>query len=200
MSAEQFTWLRAWLLVIAALAILPVSARTQEQSTEEQIRELRELVLHLQARVAALERQNGELGNQSSADSAGGPDAAIALASATADLRQAGSSQPAVLQTDAAAQPTLSAGPSILPASLPGGATMNYLLDGYYEYNFNNPPGRANNLRVYDVLSNVFSLSQADFIFDLDPDISAHRRYGFRVDFQFAQATETLQGNPANEP
>ena len=56
---------------------------------------------------------------------------------------------------------------------------MNYLLDGYYEYNFNQPTGRANNLRAYDVLSNVFSINQADFIFDLDPDVAAHRSMVF---------------------
>ena len=45
----------------------------------------------------------------------------------------------------------------VLPANLPGGATLNYMLDGYYEYNFNHPPGRVNDLRAYDVLSNAFS-------------------------------------------
>jgi hypothetical protein len=49
------------------------------------------------------------------------------------------------------------------------------------------------------VLSRTFSLNQADLIFALDPDVAAKRRYGIRVDLQFGQATETLQGNPANE-
>jgi hypothetical protein len=40
----------------------------------------------------------------------------------------------------------------LLPGTLPGGATLNYYLDGYYEYNFNNPVGRVNDLRAYDVL------------------------------------------------
>jgi Putative beta-barrel porin-2, OmpL-like. bbp2 len=50
------------------------------------------------------------------------------------------------------------------------------------------------------VLSNAFSINQADVVFALDPDVAGGRRYGVRVDLQFGQATETLQGNPANEP
>lgn len=87
-----------------------------------------------------------------------------------------------------------------VPATLPGGATLNYTFDGYYEYNFNQPPGRVNDLRAYDVLSNTFSINQAAVIFDLDPDVEKGRRYGVRLDLQFGQATETLQGNSANEP
>jgi Putative beta-barrel porin-2, OmpL-like. bbp2 len=73
-------------------------------------------------------------------------------------------------------------------------------LDGYYAYNFNHPVGRVNALRAYDVLSNEFSLNQANVIFDHPPDVSAGRRWGGRLDLQFGQATDTLQGNPANEP
>ncbi len=87
-----------------------------------------------------------------------------------------------------------------VPTNLPGGATLNYTFDGYYEYNFNRPPGRVNDLRAYDVLSNTFSINQAAVIFALDPDVEKGRRYGVRLDLQFGQATETLQGNSANEP
>lgn len=80
------------------------------------------------------------------------------------------------------------------------GTTINAVFDGYYNYNFNNPVGRVNLLRAYDVLSNVFSLSQADLIVERAPDLTAGRRYGVRIDLQFGQATSTLQGNPANEP
>lgn len=78
--------------------------------------------------------------------------------------------------------------------------TINLSLDTYYDYNFNHPVGRVNVLRAYDVLSNEFSLNQASVIFDRQPDVSAGRRWGGRLDLQFGQATETLQGNPANEP
>src|ERR1700754_4875061 len=89
---------------------------------------------------------------------------------------------------------------TVLPTHLPGGATLNYALDGYYDYDFNHPLGRVQYLRAYDVLSNVFSINQADVVFALDPNVAAGRRYGMRFDLQFGQATETLQGNPANEP
>jgi hypothetical protein len=79
-------------------------------------------------------------------------------------------------------------------------ATINVALDGYYAYNFNNPVGRVNLLRAYDVLSNEFSLNQASVVIDHPPDAAAGRRWGGRLDLQFGQATDTLQGNPANEP
>jgi hypothetical protein len=129
---------------------------------------------------------------------ASGPQAAAALVSATEELRVPGANAPAVAQA-AVAIPAAAPSP-LLPGTLPGGATLNYYFDGYYLYNTNNPVGRVNDLRAYDVLSNTFSINQADFIFDLDPDLEVHRRYGFRVDLQFGQATETLQGNPENEP
>ena len=80
------------------------------------------------------------------------------------------------------------------------GTTLNLGLDAYYAYNFNHPVGRVNLLRPYDVLSNEFSLNQASVIFDHPADLAAGRRWGGRLDLQFGQATDTLQGNPANEP
>ena len=78
--------------------------------------------------------------------------------------------------------------------------TFNVGLDTYYAFNFNNPVGRVNVLRAYDVSSNEFSLNQASVILEHAPDVSAGRRWGGRLDLQFGQATDTLQGNPSNEP
>jgi hypothetical protein len=80
------------------------------------------------------------------------------------------------------------------------GTTINFAIDGYYGYNFNHPIGRVNALRAYDVLSNNISLNQANVIFERAPDVEVGRRYGARLDLQFGQATDTLQGNPLNEP
>ncbi len=60
--------------------------------------------------------------------------------------------------------------------------------------------GRANALRAYDVLSNNISLNQADIVFERAPDAGTGRPFGVRIHLQFGQATDTLQGNPANEP
>ncbi|HXI26768.1 MAG TPA: outer membrane beta-barrel protein, partial [Vicinamibacterales bacterium] len=73
-------------------------------------------------------------------------------------------------------------------------------LDTYYGFNFNRPLGRVNLLRAYDVTSNNFALNQAGVVIESVPDIAAGRRFGARVDLQYGQATETLQGSPANEP
>ncbi len=78
-------------------------------------------------------------------------------------------------------------------------ATLNFAFDGYYEYNFNQPIGRVNLLRAYDVTSNSFSINQANVILEQAPDPSAGRRFGGRIDLQYGQATETLQGGAQNE-
>jgi hypothetical protein len=54
-------------------------------------------------------------------------------------------------------------------------------------------------LRAYDVLSNSFSLNQAALVIERPPDVEAGRRFGVRLDLQYGQATETLQGNSFNE-
>lgn len=171
------------------------------------------MVLHLQDRVDGLERQlNDRRMVEAVAPSATPmpvaaptPGAATVSASVTRDetataiappIAPAPPPKPQAPSTQTNASPLA----SVLPTTLPGGATLNYLLDGYYEFNFNRPPGRVNDLRAYDVLSDVFSISQADVMLDLDPDVSNGRRYGVRLDLQFGQATDTLQGNPTNEP
>jgi len=77
--------------------------------------------------------------------------------------------------------------------------TVNLTVDGYYAYNFNRPLGGINLLRAYDVLSNSFSLNQAAVIFEQAPNVDAGRRFGARLDLQFGQATETVQGSAVNE-
>jgi hypothetical protein len=77
--------------------------------------------------------------------------------------------------------------------------TINLTVDGYYSYNFNNPAGRINLLRAYDVSHNSFSLNQAAVILEQTPNVEAGRRFGLRLDLQYGQATETTQGNANNE-
>lgn len=79
------------------------------------------------------------------------------------------------------------------------GTTLNFGFDGYYGYNFNQPIGRVNQLRAYDVSSNSFSINQANIVVERLPQASAGERFGGRIDLQFGQATETLQGSSSNE-
>jgi hypothetical protein len=76
------------------------------------------------------------------------------------------------------------------------GATV----EGYYQYNWNRPYDRVNLLRAYDTRANVFGIQQAAIVVESATDVEAGRRFGARVDLQFGQATETVQGSPANEP
>jgi hypothetical protein len=78
--------------------------------------------------------------------------------------------------------------------------TFGATFEGYYQYNWNRPPDRSLVLRAYDTRGNTFGIQQAALVVDAPPDVDAGRRYGLRVDLQFGQATETVQGSPANEP
>jgi hypothetical protein len=78
--------------------------------------------------------------------------------------------------------------------------TVSTYFDGYYGWNTNRPAGRENQLRAYDVTSNGFSLNQAGVVLEKAPEAAAGRRWGYRLDLMFGQATEALQGNPLNEP
>jgi Putative beta-barrel porin-2, OmpL-like. bbp2 len=175
-------------LVILIICMLVTRAAAQgsnsgsspsDSSTE--IQQLKSMIQQLQARVTQLEKQQGVANNPTSA-----------MAGATADTTNPPAQQSAPTQT--------------LPAEDRGildflrTSTINVGVDTYYAYNFNAPVGRVNVLRAYDVLSNEFSLNQASLIFDHPTDVSAGRRWGGRVDLQYGQATDTLQGNPFNEP
>jgi putative OmpL-like beta-barrel porin-2 len=106
--------------------------------------------------------------------------------------------------TSVAAKPTEAA--SIVPTltaddapTLPffRGTTINFGIDGHHGYNFNAPVGHVNLLRAYDVTSNSFNLNQVNLVVEHLPAIES--RFGGRVDLQFGQATETLQGSGVNE-
>ena len=178
------------------------TAGTASHDEEEDLRKtVRELAMRVSALEAELHKQRAE----APVESASLKPAALVLPAV--DVRNtvesvsssgvAEAAPVAAVSAQDATQTALSA--SRLPTALPGGATLNYMFDGYYEYDFNHPIGRIQYLRAYDVLSNAFSINQADIVFDLDPNVAEGRRYGMRVDLQFGQATDTLQGNPSNE-
>jgi hypothetical protein len=160
------------LLLVAAIVL-----RAQDTSADlnRQVAELRALVLKLQSRIDALEQNTSR---KSPPPAAEPPKETVAAAPVT---------------------PVPAAAPPSAVTGLLEGTTINFLFDGYYEYNFNSPIGRANLLRAYDVSSNSFSLNQADVVIENAADPSAGKHWGARLDLQFGQATETLQGNPVNE-
>ena len=77
---------------------------------------------------------------------------------------------------------------------------LGVTLEGYYQYNWNRPHDRVNLLRAYDTRANVFSIQQAAVVLESAPKVDDGRRYGARLDLQFGQATETVQGSAVNEP
>jgi Putative beta-barrel porin-2, OmpL-like. bbp2 len=160
------------------------TASSLSQGDRDEVRQLRELVLKLQARVEQLEAHEHAVDpspHQPAGPSAGAESQAVAAPSPSPTPATTAAAEGGVLD--------------FLKAT-----TIDLGIDAYYGYNFNNPIGRVNLLRAYDVSSNAFSLNQASVILKNDPDVAAGRRFGARLDLQFGQATSTLQGNPGNEP
>jgi Putative beta-barrel porin-2, OmpL-like. bbp2 len=184
------------LLLFASAALqaqtTPVAGDPAGAETNE-LRELREAVRALQVQVAELQQ---ELRGRRTTDAklvspAADPVPAAGAASAAPAHAAAGQdAAPAQAKPDGAEQ----------ALDFLRQTTIEVGVDTYYGFNFNDPIGRVNLLRAYDVSSNAFSLNQANIILKQDPDPSAGRRFGARLDLQFGQATETLQGNASNEP
>ncbi len=190
----------------------------------KQVSELRDLVEQLQAQLKQLQANTPapttpEAGTPPSPPARQTPVAAVVPspttdAPATVTAPASPAQTTAMVTTPAPAAPAQSTATFATPAptttgTLSGsqeitdalhGTTLNFLFDGYYAYNFNAPIGRANLLRAYDVSSNAFSLNQGDVVLENAPDVANNKRWGARLDLQFGQATETLQGNAANEP
>jgi hypothetical protein len=168
-------------IVAAALLVrfAPWACHAQESSEDlsKRVTELAALVQKLQARVDELESKLAAPGPPSSP-----PPAEVAAAPPPSPVVPQGAAAPPPQQ------------------SILGGTTVNFLFDGYYGFNFNNPIGRVNLLRVYDVSSNAFSLNQADLVLENAPDPANGKRFGLRLDLQFGQATAAMQGNASNEP
>ena len=166
---------------LAATLALAVSAA--EDAATERERALLDRIEQLEKRVGELETRAGVAAAQpaaAQAAQAAPPPAETPAKTATAEIAQTAASTPK------------------LPDFLRG-TTVNFQVDGYYSYNFNAPIGRANLLRAYDVLSNAFSLNQANVIIENAPDPANGKPFGARLDLQWGQATETLQANAANE-
>jgi len=104
-----------------------------------------------------------------------------------------------ILVATLAAQTPPAPAPTPTPDPL-AGWTLSGTFEGYYEWNANQPTDRVNSLRAYDTRANTFSIQQVALVLESAPDRSASRPFGLRVDLQFGQATDTVQGSPANEP
>lgn len=208
----------AGLSAVALSCAVGPAARADDKADAARIEALTREVEELKALVLKLEQQQAEKPVATSAPAA-------ASSAEVAELRvevqrlqaQLATSQAAPINTIETAQapeatqtpPEPNAtippgGPKSAPAKIIAdalkGVTINGELDTYYEYNTNAPFDRMNQLRAFDVSSNTFALNQADLIVESAPEPENGKRFGMRIDLQYGQATETLQGNPANEP
>ena len=166
-------FMHGFCVLIVALACAPSFAAESEPPLSAREQKLLARIDTLEQRLAAVEARLG--------------------ATAPPSAAAANQGQPSAVLPSSASAPQSSGG-------FLSDTTFNLTLDGYYGYNFNRPAGRINLLRAYDVLSNSFSLNQATMVIERAPDPAAGRRFGVRLDLQYGQATETLQGSAANEP
>ncbi len=175
--------------LFAACLAPTLSAQTSATSPaapvdrDAEIRELHQELDRIAARLSALEHEG--------TPATGSPASVASNASSAPASTSSSGSTPA----SAATPPVVTADAST--RGLLGSTTFAIGVDGYYGYNFNEPVGRVNLLRAYDVSSNSFSLNQVSLIAERLP--TQESRFGGRVDLQFGQATETLQGSSANE-
>jgi hypothetical protein len=160
---------------------------TLSDSQSNEIRELREALRELQSQVAELRQRLNDQQVPAASQPAG---TAAPVGNSVAQQNAA--------QPDSVAQAKDESAETAL--DFLRRTTIEVGVDTYYGFNFNDPVGRVNVLRAYDVSSNAFSLNQANVILKQEPDPSQGRRFGARLDLQFGQATETLQGNASNEP
>ena len=113
----------------------------------------------------------------------------------------AGAQQAATSDAPVHAEDASSSQAAAQPASSPfEHVRLGVTLEGFYQYNWNRPYDRINLLRAYDTRANVFGIQQTAIVIESAPAVDAGRRFGARVDLQFGQATETVQGGAANEP
>jgi len=107
-----------------------------------------------------------------------------------------GQAVPADPQPGSAPAATQPASPE--PENIWSAGPINFsgLVDVYYSSNFNHPASRINALRNFDVKANQFSLNMAKLTLEHTAD-----PVGFRVDFGFGRAFETMHASePADGP
>lgn len=181
-------------LCVTSVAQTPAETAQTPAQRDAQIQELRGELARLSARLDALQREEGV---------AAAPPVATSYSAPVPSAVIAATGQPAPVPPPpptglSQSQPV----PVLTAADVPTltffrGTTLSVGVDGYYGYNFNEPIGRVNLLRAYDVTSNSFNLNQANLI--LEHLATTESRFGGRLDLQFGQATETLQGSSVNE-
>lgn len=204
--AATFALLLVSSAVTAQEASIPPSSipPSQTDARSSEILELRSELARISARLDALEHA-ASADHASPADHAHTPQPEItapAAASAAPPTSQSSSVTSASATGSPAAAPP---SPSTITAGdrrtldFFHGTTLSFGFDGYYAYNVNQPVGRVNLLRAYDVSSNSLSINQADVVIERLPVAQSGQRFGGRIDLQFGQATETLQGSSANE-
>src|SRR5450631_3377159 len=163
-------------VVALACSLFVASSHAQDQASTSptndailhQMQELQAEVKALQAEVTALK---------------GAPATASAPAPAEATTPAAPAAPAAAVATTSA--PAASPAPTGL-AGLLGPTTLSGFVDTYYGYNSNQPAGRQNGLRNFDINSGQFGLNMLELIADKAVDNT--NRVGYHVSLGFGQA------------
>ena len=138
------------ILLVAMLGDPVGYAQTTSASvSREEVEDLRQTVRELALRVSALEEELHKQRVGAPVETASLKPASLVLPAAEVRNSVESVSSSGVAETGPVAQASAQAAPgqsapavSVLPTFLPGGATLNYMFDGYYEYDFNHPIGQ----------------------------------------------------------
>jgi hypothetical protein len=84
-------------------------------------------------------------------------------------------------------------------ATLLGPVTLSGFVDTYYGYNSNQPIGRTNGLRNFDINSAQFGLNMLELVADKAPDPAASH-VGFHVALGFGQAMNLVNSTEVGSP
>ncbi len=190
-------FVRLAVLILAPAMLYGQDVATGQSSVElsKQIAEMNAVIQKLQSRVDELEKRLTPAPPAGQTPSRESANPQVPPPPAQPQPAQVAATQEAALPPSQQTTPNKTAISNLL-----SGTSVNFLLDCYYGYNFNDPIGRVSRLRAYDVISNAFSLNQATVVLENAPNVAIGKRWGLRLDLQFGEATETLQGNPSNEP
>src|SRR5579883_591081 len=161
------------LVLTAALLVAPLCRGQASTDASPSADDLSKRVADLEKQLTALQAQLATMKQSASAPTAAAPAANTAVESTPA-------------QPSAPAKTTI--------ASLLGPTSISGFVDGYYNYNTNQPADRLNGYRVFDTNSNNLSLNVVELIGDKAPDAAASRT-GYHVALGFGNAMNVVNAS-----
>lgn len=177
---------------VLLLAVFLLEAVHAQQQLSDRERTLLDRIAALEERLSALEKRAST-----------GSAATVAVAAPAPTMTTPTPAPAAATAAAVVAAPAAAAAPAVAPTTAVASSeqplngwlkdtTVNFYLDTYFDWNTNRPPGGLESLRVYNASANNFSVNQTGLMVERAPDVAAGRRWGYRLDLMYGQASELL--------